>query len=251
MESRLITMLEDDPFTTEQYRSICAKIFLTCGASEKKCILVTSAVPAEGKSLTTLNLAICIAQTTKEEVMVIDGDLRRPALHTLLGINPNHGCVNYFQYMSEHSNKKETLLDGIICQTGINNVSLLPAGEASLNPTKVLNSKIMPELIAELRKRQKNGYIFIDSPPVMPTSDPIILNQYVDWVILVVQAGKAPRKIIHKAAAQLESGKILGVVLNNLDTVSYQYTYGYKPYSEYFTHKSGDKSPLFNAYRKP
>ncbi len=230
MDSRLITMLKDDPLVLEQYRNICAKIFLACGSPEKNCLLITSAVAAEGKSLNALNLAITIAQGTKKKVMLMDADLRNPTLPTLLSIKPDYGLTDYFQYLAKFVNKEDVLLERVICQSGIDRLSLIFAGETNPNPAEILTSKGMPELIAELKRRQKDGYLIIDSPPLIPTSDPIILSQYVDWIILVVQAGKTPRKIVRKAVDLLKTEKILGVILNNLELIPYEYSYGYKPY---------------------
>jgi len=226
----ITTMLDDDAFALEQYSSLCTKVISACESSGKNCLLVTSSVPSEGKSLNALNLAITIAKMIKEEVILVDGDLRHPALHTLLGIQTNYGLANCFQENSRFLNKEDVLLEKIIRPSGIEHLSLIPAGRVSSNPSEILSSKKMPLLIAELKRRQKNSYLIIDSPPLIPTSDPIILSRYVDWIILVIQAGKTPREIIRKAVDQLETEKILGLVLNNLDYIPYEYSYAYKPY---------------------
>ncbi|MBI5555480.1 MAG: CpsD/CapB family tyrosine-protein kinase [Elusimicrobia bacterium] len=230
MNPYLLTMLGKDPFILDQYRNLCTKIIWTCAVSDKRCLLITSSVASEGKSLTSLNLAISIAEMKKEQVILVDGDLRHPSLHKFLDIQPEHGLLSYFQNEAGYFGKEDDIFSKIVYPSGIDNISLIPVEKSVSNPAEVLTSGKMPDLIRELKQRYKNGYIIIDSPPVVPISDAIILSHYVDGVIFLVKAGGPPREVVHKAVALLENKKILGVILNNINLVSYEYPYGYKSY---------------------
>ena len=230
MNPYLIPMLGEDTFILDQYRNLCTKIIWSSASSDKKCILITSSVSSEGKSLTSLNLAISIAERKKEQVIVIDGDLRHPSLHKFLDIQPEYGLVSYFQNEADYFSKENDLLGRIVYPSGISNVSLIPAEKCVSNPTEILTSEKIADLLKELKHRYRNSYIIVDSPPVVPISDAIILSHYVDWVIFLVKVGGPPREVVQKAVNLIEYKKILGVILNNVDLVSYEYPYGYKSY---------------------
>ncbi len=230
MNPYLIHMLEKDSFILDQYRNLCTKIVWTCASSGKKCLLLTSSVSSEGKSLTSLNLAISIAEMKKEQVILIDGDLRHPSLHKFLDIQPEYGLVSYFQNETEYFGKENDIFNKIVYPSGIDNISIIPVEKNVSNPTEILTSEKVPDLLKELPQKYKNAYIIIDSPPVIPISDAIILSRYVDCVIFLVKAGGPPREIVQKAVNLLECKKILGVILNNINLVSYEYPYGYKNY---------------------
>ncbi len=230
MDNCLITALKNDPFILDQYRNIATKFLLTCDSPEKNCLLVTSSVLEEGKSLNALNLSMALAQGINKDVILMDGDLHRPALHNLVDVKTNYGLVNYFWNNADFFNNGDMLVEEIIQPSGIEHLSIIPAGKAHPNPPEILNSRKMQALMAKLKQRQKDGYLIIDSPPIIPTFDPIILSQYADGIILVVNAGKTPRGVIRKAVDMLEKEKILGVLLNNLDVIPYEQSYSYQKY---------------------
>ena len=230
MNNRPVTALKDDPFVLDQYRNIATKFLLTCDSPGRNCLLVTSSVLEEGKSLNALNLATALAQGMHKDVVLVVGDLHRPALHSLMGIKANHGLVNYFWDNVDFFNNGDMLLEEIIQPSGIEHLSIIPAGKPHPNPPEILNSKKMQALMAKLKERQKDGYLIIDSPPIIPTLDPIILSRYADGIILIINAGKTPRGIIRKAVDMLEKEKILGVLLNNLGVIPYEHSYTYGKY---------------------
>ena len=230
MDPRILTLLNDDHFALEQYRKICTKIHLACDPPEKNCLMITSSVPAEGKSLSALNLAIAIAQGIRREVILIDGDLRYPRLPDFLDIHTDRGLINYLHSNSDFTEDDGYVLESLIQPTGIDYLSLIPAGGISTNPLEILNSRKLAELMAGLKRKQRDSYIIMDSPPVIPASDPVILSQYADWIIYVILAGKTPRETVRKGIESLEGGKILGVILNDMEFMPYEYPDAYRTY---------------------
>ncbi len=220
MDPRLITFTNKNSLIAEQYRNLRAKISLATESSAGKTILVTSAVPGEGKSLTSTNMAITIAQGVQETVLLVDADLRHPSLHVLFGIHPEKGLTDYL--------KNDISLESISLATPVDGLSFIPAGNPVSNPSELLASQKMKDLVQELKTRYSNKFIIFDSPPVIPTSDPIILARMLDWTIFVILAGKTPRETVARAIGIYELKNILGIVLNNLETMPLEYSYGYK-----------------------
>ena len=234
LDSRLIALTDKNSFIAEQYRNLRAKILLATEDSSKKTILVTSAVPGEGKSLTSINLAITIAQGIQEKVLLVDADLRHPSLHTLLGIKPEKGLSDYL--------REEIDLESIILSTPADKLSLLPVGNPAPNPSELLESQKMRDLIKALKRRYPDRFIIFDSPPTIPTADPIILAKMIDWIIFVILAGKTPRETISRALASYEPKNILGIILNRLEILPAEYSYGYK-HKHYYTPTTKPATP--------
>lgn len=219
---RLINLTDKSSFILEQYRSIRAKILLAAEETSKRTILFTSAVPGEGKTLTSVNIAMTIAQGVEEKVLLIDGDLRNPMVHKLFGIIPEKGLSDYL--------RGEIDYESIVLDTPIDKLKLIPAGSLISNPSELLKSEKMSALIYELKTRYPDRFIIFDSPPIIPTSDPIILSCLLDWTILVVLAGKTPRETVSRALGTYEFRNILGIILNKVDVLPPEYAYGYNKY---------------------
>ncbi len=173
-----------------------------------KCILVTSALPGEGKSLTASNLALTLSESYQRRVLLIDADLRRPTLHEVFGIPNGAG-----------------LTDGL-ARNGPKNIpvfevsgqlSIITSGQAIGDPTGLLTSDRMRRLIDEARA----GYdwVIIDTPPVGLLSDARLLASMVDGVVLVVEAVKTPYPDLLRAIETIGRERLLGTVLNRLEYV--------------------------------
>lgn len=205
----------------ESYRVLRTNIQFTSLDKPIKTILMTSTAPGEGKSTTTANLAIAFAQTGSR-VLVIDADLRRPTMHKAFRVTNPLGLTNLLM--------QSVAVDIAIRDVGVPNLRLVTSGPIPPNPSEVLGSVRMRELIKELS--QAFDYIIIDSPPTLAVADSAILSSIVDGVVLVVAADEVSVDKAHKAKAQLEGVKanILGVVLNGLENDSredyYYYYYG-------------------------
>jgi exopolysaccharide/PEP-CTERM locus tyrosine autokinase len=192
-------------------------------------LMVTSSVGGEGKTLTAINLAISMAQEIDHSILLVDADLRKPAIHHYLGISIEHGLSDYLSGDAE--------LKDLLIRTGIGKLVFLPAGRKIENPVELLSSGRMRELIKELKHRYADRYIIIDTPPIMPFAEALAIGSYVDGVVFVVREGYAQRRTVEEAINLINSFKILGVVFNaakieNLDghyaRYSYKYKYSYK-----------------------
>src|SRR5262245_5327552 len=210
----------------ESYRMLRTSILLSNAGAPPKTILITSSQPGEGKTTTAVNTSILLAQLGAS-VLLIDADLRRPAVHTALKIPHIRGISNY---LSGH-----TPLDELIVKLPVPNLSVLPCGPIPPNPAELISSDRMKELLRALS--QQYDHILIDSPPMVSVTDPVILSTMVDGLILVVQAGRSTRELARRARRELArvGARVFGVVLNNVnvrregydDYDYYRYTSGY------------------------
>ncbi len=192
----------------ESYRMLRTSVLLSTAGSPPKTILFTSSQPGEGKTTTAVNTAISLSQLGAS-VLLIDADLRRPAVHKAFKIPHTRGISNY---LSSH-----TPLENLIVRLPIPNLSVLPCGPIPPNPAELISSDRMKELLRILG--QQYDHILIDSPPLISVTDPVILSTMVDGSILVVQAGKSTRELVRRARRELAgvNAKIFGVVLNNVN----------------------------------
>ncbi len=200
-------------------------LFPTTGEPPRR-ILITSALPSDGKSFVAANLATSIAQGIEEHVMLIDCDLRKSTVHTYFGYGQTIG-------LSEHLASQSDLAKFLVKCT-IPKLTLLPAGNAPQNPTELLSSKKMKALLDEVAARYDDRYILIDSPPPSMAAETSALVNLVDGVILVVKSGKTPKSAVTEVIDQIGKEKILGIVMNYSDLSSKKYHgYGKKYYSHY------------------
>ncbi len=169
-------------------------------------IMVTSANPGEGKTVTAINLAFAMAREYQQTVALVDGDLRNPAITKYLGINAQRGLVDYFV--------NSTPLQEIILWPGVEKLTIIPAGKPVVNSTEIIGSPSMKALVAEMKARYHDRYVFFDFPPLLTVADAIAFIPQVDCVLLVVEAGRTPVQDINRALNLIPSEKLLGLVLN-------------------------------------
>ena len=205
-------------------------IFSVSGAKENSCkiIAVTSGGPGEGKTTTTINLAITFAQTGAK-VLVIDGDLRKPRVHQYIGVVKTNGLSTLL------SNQKS--FDEVVYKDVRESLDLIASGEIPPNPAELLSSDAMGELLEELKKRY--DYIFIDTPPVTVVTDAAALSKFIDGIIMLVRAGYTAHENIEQALTLLKiaDAKVLGFFVNDTAPAGtsyggykkgYRYRYNYK-----------------------
>jgi capsular exopolysaccharide synthesis family protein len=220
-----IAMLNQQSAVAEAYRVLRTSVLLANGENPPKTLLITSSEPSEGKTTTTINTAISLAQLGAS-VLIIDADLRKPSAHKGLGVNRTHGLSTCLMNDVEPSK--------VIQKLNIPNLYFLPSGPIPSNPAELLISQKMKKLIN--LAEQRFDHIIIDSSPLMYVTDPVILSTMVNGVILVVRGGKIKREVVSQAREMLTSvgAKIYGVVLNDIDLrhSSYDFAY-YRYYAEY------------------
>jgi polysaccharide biosynthesis transport protein len=199
----------------EAYRAIRIAILLSRAEAPTKTILITSGNPKEGKTVTAINLAIAFAKMGSK-VLLIDGDLRRPRCHDMLGLGHRAG-------LTEVLTGSGTLED-LITPTGVDRLWCLTAGTRPPNPGELLGSAKMA--YTTLCLRDNYDFIIVDSAPVMPVTDTLPLTAVVDGVLLVV-GPRTPKDLVRKAYARLSQIRtnILGVILNQTEASEHDYYY--------------------------
>ncbi|HUN64348.1 MAG TPA: polysaccharide biosynthesis tyrosine autokinase [Candidatus Sulfotelmatobacter sp.] len=212
---------------SEAFRALRTALLLSQPDRPPQVILVTSALPREGKTTAAANLAVTLAQLGDKTVLV-DADLRKPGVGRLLNLGSGKyaGLSSYLAGVSS--------LDLVtVPHPAIPNLAAIPTGPLPPNPADLLSSHKLTEAIEELRKRFK--FIVIDSPPIMAATDAVILSVQTDGVLLVVRSGETPKEAFTRTRDLLTSVKchLLGVVLNAVDSSApdYYYSYRYYPYS--------------------
>lgn len=204
----LVAAQDGNDEVREEYQKLKSLVVrLTQGEVFANTLLVTSTFGEEGKSMTALNLAITLAQEYDHTVLLVDTDLRRPSLHRYLGLQPEIGLIQCLQGGA-------TVSQALI-KTGLGKLVVLPAGGTVENPTEVLGSKRMRELIDELKHRYPDRYIIFDTPPALPFADAQVLAGRVDGVLFVVREGVPKISEISEALNDFKNTKILGFVYND------------------------------------
>jgi len=216
---QLIVLRHPRSPVAEAYRVLRTNLQFSAIDRPLRTLMVTSASPVEGKSVTAANLAAVMAQAGKR-VILVDADLRCPVQHRIFELNNNEGLTTALV----QGNVDPTEL---LCACPIGNLSILPSGPLPPNPAELLGSQRMGDLIEALQKRA--DVVIFDCPPVMAVADAAILAARLDGTLLVVDSGKTRRPIAQRVKGTLESvgARLLGVVLNRLSTRSSGYYYYY------------------------
>lgn len=231
--SRIELVPHDGPrlAVSEAYRSLRTALLLA-SARELRVVAVTSAVASEGKSATATNLAVVMAQLGRR-VLIVDADLRKPRLHEVFQVSNRVGLVSYLTGGAE--------FDGIISRTSVPQLFVAPSGPMPPNPSELLASDRMRELVKLARGRF--DFVVFDTPPILPVTDAALVGTLVDGVTLCLRAGKVTREEARSCHDRLRmaSIKVLGVVLNRHTTSQGSYSGG--RYQTYETYGSADGEP--------
>lgn len=216
---RLIVHEQAKSPVAEAYRTLRTNIQFAKVDGDLQTILFTSAGPGEGKSTTTANAAVALAQSGKK-VILTDCDLRKPVQHRIFG-KKNRGVTNALV--------QDIAAGDLLQDTEVDNLYLLPSGPIPPNPSELLAAASMRELLAYLKTQC--DYLIIDAPPVIAVTDACVLASQTDGVIMVVGAGTARPEMAQQAKELLQraGGRILGVVLNRVE-IEEEHTYYYYYY---------------------
>jgi capsular exopolysaccharide synthesis family protein len=226
--------LEHDSPLAEAYRHLRTSVLLSSAGRAPRTLVVTSCVPSEGKTTTTINLAVTVAQTGAR-VLVIDGDMRRPSVHAAFGIENKHGLSNV---LSSDMNEAEML--NMIQKEKESGLYLMTSGPVPPNPAELIGSEQMRKVIQELSATF--DHILIDTPPIASFTDGVLLASMSDGVILVIHANECSRKVVQRSRQSLTDvgAKVLGVVLNRVNLRSPDYYYGSHYYTDYKSPNGSD-----------
>jgi capsular exopolysaccharide synthesis family protein len=201
----LVAGLAPKSLASEQYRALRTRLAQVEGSSALRTVLVTSPQKGEGKSVTSANLALTMAQELQRRVIIVEADLRKPSMQQLFGLPPGPGLSEYLCGGCELNAAMKFLPDY--------NLTVIPAGEAPANPAELLGSTAMRRLLDHLRTRFDR--VILDTPPVLPLADVAVLAPIVDGALLVVRAGVTPKPAIENALRSFDSSRLLGIVLND------------------------------------
>lgn len=241
-ESRVevISMQHPKSVVSEAFRALRTALLLSQADRPPQVILMTSALPQEGKTTAASNLAITLAQLG-DRTLLLDADLRKPGVRRALNL-PSGRELGLSSYLAGVSPLHEV----IVPHESIENLYAIPTGPIPPNPADLLSSRRMGEAIEELRKQYK--FIVIDSPPIMAATDAVILSALTDGVLLVVWSGETPKEAFTRSRDLLSAvkGRLLGVILNAVDSGApdYYYSYRYYPYSYGYGEEEEAKSKI-------
>jgi capsular exopolysaccharide synthesis family protein len=234
VDEHLVSLLTPAAFEAEQYRSLRHTVEQMHKSVGLRVIAVTSAVVGDGKTTTAINLAGALAQAPEARVLLVDADLRRPALGHLLGLGgaSGPGLVN-------------AIVDPALELTQITqarppfNLSVICAGQSPASPYELLQSVRLGALLDEARGRF--DYVIVDCPPLVSVQDCRVIARWVDGFLLVVRAHRTPRRLVEEAFNVVDPAKMIGLVFIGDDHLAsgYYATYGYSPVAGTNGHGAG------------
>jgi len=230
----LVTQVRPQSQMAESYRALRTSLLLSNLGSPPKVIIVTSALPQEGKTTTSINTAVVLAQKGVR-VLLIDADLRRPSIHKTLGMGPHSGLSNVLT--------GSTTLEQAISRTSIlPNLFVLPAGTPPPNPAELLASSNMRDVLNQLREHY--DHIVIDTPPSLSVTDAVVLSPRADAVVLVIRSGQTTKQALRRSRDILMqvNAKVVGVLLNAVDLSSPDYYYYYEYRGKYASYYRDEES---------
>lgn len=206
LDPTLVTGLDPQSVEAEQFRLLKNAILFPEKGQPHRCIMITSASPGEGKSFVAANLAISISQNIDEHVLLVDCDLRSPSIHGMFGLDAPMGLSEYLS--------NSVPLSSLLVRSYLDKLTILPAGQIPPNPSELLSSDQMKQLIKEVKSRYSDRYIIIDTPPPYLTSEANAISRQVDGIIIVVQHGNTQKKDVMDLLDIYGREKIMGVVYN-------------------------------------
>lgn len=206
----------------EQYRRIGGLLHQLQQDRGIHVVMVASATPGEGKTLTSVNLALTLSESYRRRVLLIDADLRRPMLHTVLGVNNSRSGLSALLSSPAEYQLKTTHISDLL--------ELAPSGAPDPDPMSGLSSERMRRIVADAASRY--DWVILDTPPVTLLPDASLLAAMVDVAVLVIGAGRTPLTLVQKAVDTIGREKVMGVVLNRVERehfpgASYKYDYHY------------------------
>jgi len=225
-ESRVVTLTESNSLGAEKFRLLRTRLRNLRERRQLQKLVVTSAVPNEGKTLVAMNLAVCLAKHTDEKILLLEGDLRQPTFGDRLGMKSLPG-------IGEWASTDESI-QRFIYRFNELQLWVLPAGSAPENPVNILQSTRFLELYKQLSRCF--DWIIIDAPPLLPMADVSFWSRQADGLLLVVREGHTPKNVLQKGLETLDNPKLIGVVFNDAHEVESAY------YGHYYYHQKDPRT---------
>ena len=220
-EERPILTAPPDSFAADQFRKLKTQIF-HWSPNPLRTILVTSSVPDEGKTMVAFNLATAISQEIHRKAILVDADLRKPSIH----LKSQGGVKGLSNYLLDGTPLAEILI------RHEDNFWVVQAGPSSRQSSELIDTKKMMEFISSLREFGDESFIIIDSPPILLTTDSVLLSKMVDGIVMVIMADRTPKESVRRAIHSIDRNKIVGIVLNQIEKESLSYYTKY--YHKYY-----------------
>ena len=216
-DSRVVALTETNHLGAEKFRLLRVRLRNLREHRNLRSLVITSAVPNDGKTLVAMNLAVALSKHTDEKVLLLEGDLRKPMSGQRLGINKAPGLGEWAQ-QDEHISR-------FIYRFEQMQLWILPAGSPPDNPVTILQSPRFLDTYEQLARAF--DWIIIDAPPLIPMADVSYWSRHADGLLLVVRKGNTPKPILKKGLETLDNPKLVGVVLNDVEEVESSYYHNY------------------------
>lgn len=218
IKNHLISSMSSGP-EMDAYKVLRSGVTRILKANKWNSLAITSARPGEGKSLTSINLAIAMAREVNHTVMLVDFDLRKPGLHKYFGYCPRYGLSEIV--------RGTAVVEDVLVNPGIKRLVLLPGKDAISNSSETLSSPKIVNMVREIKSRYPERYIIFDLPPVLDMDDALVFSEFVDAYLLVVEDGRTKQDDLNRVFDMLASVNVIGTVLNKSDE-PYKKNYQYK-----------------------
>jgi non-specific protein-tyrosine kinase len=214
-------------YESESYKVLRTRLLQQTGEQGGTTIMITSALPGEGKTLTAVNLSLTFAKEYNQTVLLVDSDLHKQSVHECLGFESDRGLADYLL--------NGTALADLIVWPGVEKFTVISGGRPVMTSSELLGSPRMKGLVKDLKSRYPDRYVFFDAPPVLAGADALAFAPQVDHIILVVRAGSTSIEDVKLALDLLPRNKVLGVVLNRAGQADLS--------SRYHTYKKDKEDP--------
>ncbi len=230
-DPRLVTLHDPESFAAAQYQALRHVVERARESRGLRMVAVTSPAPADGKTLTAINLSLALARSPELRVLLVDADLRRPSIFNRLGLR-SHAVKG----LAHAATSESVSVQDVIGYCPDFSLFLIPSGHSDLGPYDILSSSALTKFLEAAR--EQFDCIVIDSPPMVGFSDYRLLEERVDGSLIVVAAGVTPRRMVEMAIEAVDPKKALGLVLNRADVTSMA-----RYYDKYYRHKRPSSRP--------
>jgi len=205
LANRCVAFLQDSP-EVEFYRQLRTRILQLNDSEAGATVMITSALPGEGKTLTAINLALTFAKEFKQTALLVDCDLRQQQVHSVMGFPSERGLVDYLMH--------DCPVTELFVWPSVEKLSVISGGKTVKDSCELLGSPGMRDLVYEMKHRYPDRYIFFDAPSILTSADAVAFAPLVDYVLVVAQAGQTSLADINRAVQLLPPEKVLGLVMN-------------------------------------
>lgn len=210
----------EHPTVEEEYKHLRTHILHGTKPENRNTLMFTGPRPGEGKTLTSINLALSISQEVDQTVLLVDADLRNPSVHRYFGFVPELGLVDYLK-------NGVPIPELLVHPEGLAKLVLLPGGKPTREAAELIKSPQMAELVSELKDCYPDRYVLFDLPPLLNFADALAFAPLVDGIVIVVEAGKTPREEIDRCLEMMKKFAVMGLVLNKTDIPDQSHYYDY------------------------